>query len=76
MANPTIRTPIQSSGGSALPANDCSGAYSLAFNAYIQSGVDPLLVAGQEVDGQFWSRDAASASTTGLTNAIRFVIGA
>jgi hypothetical protein len=75
MASPTRRTPVQNSNGSALPANNCSGVYSLDFNAWIDSGVDPLLTSGREVDGQFWSRDPASPSTTGLTNAIRFVIG-
>jgi hypothetical protein len=74
MANPTLRTPVQGSGGSGLPASDCSGVYSLDFNAWIDGGVDPLLTAGQEVDGQFWSRDPASASTIGLTDAIRFVV--
>jgi hypothetical protein len=75
MSNPTHRTPTQSSNGSPSPANDCSGVFGIDFNAWIQSGADPLLVVGQEVDAQFWSRDPASASTTGLTDAIRFVIG-
>ncbi len=75
MSSPSKRTPVQNSGGSALPAVDCSGIYSFAFNAWIQTGLDPALVVGQEVDGQFWSRDSGSPSTTGLTNAIHFVIG-
>jgi hypothetical protein len=33
-----------------------------------------LLVPGVEVFAQDWSRDPASASTTGLTNAIHFVV--
>jgi hypothetical protein len=74
MASPTHRTPTQNSNGNALPANDCSGAYSFDFNAWIQGGNDSLLVAGQEVDAQFWSRDPASPSTTGLTDALTFVI--
>lgn len=75
MAAPAKRTPIQNSGGSAFPVLDCSGTYVFDFNAWIQAGVDSALVFGQEIDGQFWSRDAASASTTGLTNALHFVIG-
>jgi hypothetical protein len=75
MASPTVRTPVQGSGGSAAPANDCSGSYAIDFRAWIGGGSDPQLVAGQEVDGQFWSRDPASASTTGLSDAITFVIG-
>ena len=60
--------------GSALPAVDCSGNYSIDFNARIQSGIDPLLIPGQEVDAQFWSRDPASPTPVGLTNAISFPI--
>ena len=75
MASPTHRTPTQNSNGSSSPASDCSGSYAFDFNAWIQGANDALLIAGQEVDAQFWSRDPASASTTGLTGAIRFVIG-
>lgn len=72
---PIRRTPLLNSGGSALPTLDCSGVYTFDFNAWIQTGNDPLLSVGQEVDGQFWSRDPQSPSTTGLTNAVRFFIG-
>ena len=68
------RTPQQNAGGSAQPTNDCSGVFSLDFNARIQSGVDPLLVAGEEVFAQYWSRDPADASTTNLTDALAFFI--
>ncbi len=71
---PTQRTPPQNSGGAAPPASDCSGAFSLDFNARIQSGVDPLLVAGEEVFAQYWSRDPADASTTNLSGALAFFI--
>jgi hypothetical protein len=71
---PTLRTPIQSSGGSLPPIDDCTGVLTLDFNARIQSGVDPLLVAGEEVFAQFWSRDPPDASTTNLTNALAFYI--
>ncbi len=76
VATPTRRTPAQNSGGSSAPTNNCSGVYSFDFNAWAQSGFDPLLVAGQTVFAQYWSRDPASPSTTGLTNALRFVMGA
>ena len=33
------------------------------------------VVAGVLVDSQYWSRDPASPSTTGLTNAVEFGIG-
>ncbi len=70
---PTRRTPPQSSVGSAS-GSDCSGVFSIDFNARIQSGVDPTLVAGAEVFGQYWSRDPASPSTTSLSNGLRFLI--
>ncbi|MCK6444876.1 MAG: hypothetical protein L6Q99_00645 [Planctomycetes bacterium] len=73
---PIKRTTIQSSGGSAAPTADCSGTYGIDFNAYITTGVDPNLVAGQAVDGQFWSRDPgfSAPNNTGLTAGIHFVI--
>jgi hypothetical protein len=70
---PVRRTPIQSSNGNP-PPEDCSGAYSLDFNALIQSSADPLLVPGARCFAQFWSRDPASPSTTGLTDALSFWI--
>ena len=71
---PTLRTPIQNSGGNAGP-DDCSGMYSFDFNAHIQTGLDPRLQFGRTVFAQYWCRDPASASTTGLTDGLRFVIG-
>ncbi len=71
---PTRRTPAQSSGGNA-GANDCSGSYSFDFNALIRSGAHPDLEPGVLVNAQYWYRDPASQSTTGLTNAIEFGVG-
>jgi hypothetical protein len=71
--SPTIRTAVQSSGGSAS-GNDCSGTLAVDFNAWIQSGVDPQLVVGEEVFCQYWSRDPASASTTSLSDALVFLV--
>ncbi len=72
---PLERTALQVSGGNA-PPNDCSGSYSIDFNQYIASGVDPLLVAGTAVDGQYWARDPgfSAPNNTSLTDAIHFVI--
>jgi hypothetical protein len=67
---PLIRTPVQNSGGTP----PCGGMYSIDFNAYIASGVDPALVSGQQVWMQTWSRDPASPSTTNLSDALTFVI--
>jgi hypothetical protein len=72
VASPTVRTPLTSSGGSALPANDCSGQYAFTFTtAYMNSyGI----AAGDTIDCQFWSRDPASVATSGLTNALEFTV--
>jgi len=75
VALPVRRTGSQSSGGN-VGTNDCSGVYSLDFNARIQSGVDPSLVPGVQVNGQFWTRDSGVPSGTGLSDAIEFVIQA
>ena len=72
VAAPVTRTPVQFSNGNVTP--DCSGTYSLDFNAYTQSGVDPNLVAGQLVFGQYWYRDAAAAIPSALTDAAMFEI--
>lgn len=70
---PTLRLLISNSGGNPSGA-DCSGGYSYDFNARIQGGLDPSLVAGQAAYGQFWMRDPGSASTTGLSNALRVIV--
>lgn len=71
-ADPVRRTALQNAGGSPSPTNDCSGGYVFDFNALVQSGADSQLVLGQRVVAQYWSRDPGSASTTGLTDAVRF----
>jgi calcineurin-like phosphoesterase family protein len=68
---PITRTPGQSSGG----ATPCGGAFSYDFDARIQSGVDPALAAGATVYCQYWYRDPPTASATGLTGGLQFVIG-
>ena len=73
MNPPIVRTPLQSSGGTP-PPNNCSGKLSFDFNAYVASGKDPGLVAGQQVNGQYWFRDPADPFGTGLSNAIEFTI--
>jgi len=72
---PLRRTAVQSSGGNP-PPDDCSGAFSFDFNAWIQSGADPFLAPGRQVNAQFWSRDPANADGTGasLSNAVGFQV--
>ncbi len=73
VATPIVRTMTINSAGNADVA-DCSGRLALDFNAWVRSGVDPNLVTGVQVNGQFWYRDTAAAFGTGLSDAIEFVI--
>jgi hypothetical protein len=70
---PALRTPPRSSGGNVGP-DDCSGAYAIDFTPWISGSNNELLAVGVTVDAQWWSRDPASASTTGLTDALEFEI--
>ncbi|MBI5433774.1 MAG: PD40 domain-containing protein [Planctomycetes bacterium] len=72
---PVTRTPIQLSGGNP-PPNDCSGGFSIDFNAWIAVGGDPLLVTGTTVDVQCWARDPgfAAPNNTSLSAAVHFGI--
>ena len=68
---PTWRTGPQSSGG----AGPCSGSYALDFNAYVTSSIDPNLVPGAVIHGQFWFRDPAEPiSGTGLSGGVTFTL--
>jgi hypothetical protein len=67
---PTRRTTLQSSGGAAA----CSGAVHFDWNAWIASGADPFVGVGSNVHGQFWFRDPASPSTTGLSGGVEFSV--
>ncbi len=71
VASPTIRTASLSSGG-ASSGNSCTGSYAFTFStAYLNAnGINP----GQTLYGQWWMRDPASPSTTGLSNAVRFTV--
>jgi hypothetical protein len=74
MAPPVVRMSPKSAGGSgSIP---CSGSFSEDFNLRIQGGLDPKLVAGQQVQAQYWSRDPGfpAATATNLTDALQFVI--
>ncbi len=70
---PLKRTPVQSSGGDP-PPNNCSGFFTFDMNLWIQLGLDANLVAGVRTYCQYWYRDPASPSTTGLSDALAFTI--
>ncbi|MBL8803908.1 MAG: hypothetical protein JNN27_18030 [Planctomycetes bacterium] len=68
---PSTRTPIQNSGGAAA----CSGVFAFDFNAWAASGVDPALVSGAAVHGQFWYRDGQHPiAGTGFSAGIAFTL--
>ncbi|HVS08921.1 MAG TPA: hypothetical protein VMS76_03530 [Planctomycetota bacterium] len=69
---PLMRTMLQNSGGTA----PCGGMFQIDFNAYVASGKDPALVAGQQVWIQTWSRDLGFAppDNTSLSDAISFTL--
>lgn len=69
IAPPTLRTPTQFSGGS-TSGDDCTGTYTYAWSSSVLSAAS--LTVGQVVYCQYWSRDPAIQSTTGLTAAVRF----
>jgi hypothetical protein len=77
VAPPLHRTPMVSSGGSPPPAEDCSGRWSIDFNAFLTNTlvqdaavVTPLLPPGTIVNCQWWGRD--SPGNAALTDAIEF----
>jgi len=69
---PLVRTMLQNSGGTP----PCGGSFQIDFNAYIASGKDPALVAGQKVWLQAWSRDPGFAppNNTSLSDAVSSTI--
>jgi hypothetical protein len=75
LQGPLQRTPVQGSGGTPGAMN-CTGTFSLDFNAWIASGANPALVAGATVWAQYWSRDPGFAppDNVSLTDATTFVI--
>jgi hypothetical protein len=66
---PTGRLAQGSTGGT----TGCDGSLTQDFNAWITSGADPSLVAGQAVYLQAWFRNAAG--TGQLSDALAFLIG-
>ena len=72
VAPPLRRLAARPTGGAAGPS--CQGTLEVDFNAWIASGLDPALVAGQPVHAQAWVRDPASGAGAALTDAVAFLI--
>jgi glucose/arabinose dehydrogenase len=78
---PVKRTPATNSGGSALPANDCTGIYSIDMNLFAVGGLGgtplpALLVHGTVVDCQWWGRDPGfpAPNNTTLSNGLEYQV--
>jgi hypothetical protein len=78
---PLWRCPTTSSGGNPPPAHDCSGAWSLDFNAFAAglAGGEPapgLALPGTHVFCQWWGRDGgfAPAQNAQLSDALHYVV--
>ena len=78
---PIKRTPVTTSGGSALPASDCTGVFSIDMNTYATGGLGgtplpELIVPGTLVDCQWWGRDPgfAAPNNTTLSNAVEYLV--
>jgi hypothetical protein len=68
---PTVRTLNVGSGGAGT-GNSCTGSYSFNFStAYMNANAINI---GDTIYCQWWMRDPASPSTTGLSNAVRFTV--
>lgn len=71
VAPPVWRTGVQNSGGSPS-GQDCTGQMIFDFNAYAQLGLDPGLVVGATIFGQYWTRDVGDSFGSNLSSAICF----
>jgi Tol biopolymer transport system component len=75
LAGPLTRMAAQATGGSLPPAQDCSGALHVDFNAWVGTGTDATLASGATVYVQSWSRDPTHAIGSLLSDAAAFVLG-
>jgi hypothetical protein len=79
--SPLRRTPAVNSGGSAPPAQDCSGVFSIDMNAFAAGllggyPLPALQVPGTVVNCQWWGRDPGftAPNNVTLTNALEYAV--
>jgi hypothetical protein len=76
---PVVRSLLINSGGNPVPADDCSGVFSMDMNAFASGnlGGSPwptLTVVGTVVDCQWWGRDPGAVGNTSLSNGLEYAV--
>ena len=81
LQSPIKRTPSVNSGGTPLPASDCSGIYSTDMNAFAVGALGwhphpALAIMGTTVDCQWWGPDPGfpTPNNTTLTDALEYIV--